>query len=336
MRDYMFLDMPVFTLEDVKKEFNSEPAMYSALKRAMDRGEVKKLAAGLYCTLNEATREVDADRFEIATALRPEGFCAYRSALEYYGLANQRYDEVQIVSPRQAIPITVEGTVYKTYRCRYYGGVLGAAGDSGAPVRVATIERTVLDCLDRTELCGGLQEVFKAFGRIRNMSEDRLLMCLEGFDRKILYKKVGFIMSVLAPSYISQEFIDICKRRSSDRLDDLRPFKGVPFVFSEDWNMYVPSYMLKKRRPRPPKGPVDEASAETAAEMPPETDIHADTDADVDAMTPAETADSPADTPAGIAGTEAAADTAEEGGHVVEADPAESGEAHEVPSEDSG
>ncbi len=246
MRDYMFLDRPVFTLDEARAEFNSEGALFGALKRAMDRREIRRLAPGLYCAVNAYTGEPVVDKFEIGTALRPDGYCAYSTALEYHGLAgNSTYDEVQMIAGRQTGPVVIDGVSYRTFVCSYSEGVIETRWK--APIRVTDKERTIVDCLDRMELCGGLQEVFSALSRVRYADEDKLLKYLEGYGCKFLYKKAGYLMSVLSPSYISKDFIGLCRERSSSRADDIRPTKGIPFIFSKEWNLYVPLYIAKKR-----------------------------------------------------------------------------------------
>ncbi|MCD8307764.1 MAG: hypothetical protein LUD51_06040 [Clostridia bacterium] len=263
MRDYMFLEEAIFTLDEAREEFNSEGALFGALKRAIDRREIKKLTGGLYCALNLYTGEPEVDRFEIATALRPEGCCAYRSALEYYGLLDQRYDEVQLVSSRQEEPVLIDGTEYRTYRSRLKDGVMEATGSADAPVRVTDVERTMLDCLDRLDLGGGLQDVFNALCKVRNASEEKLLKHLEAYGHKFLYKKAGCLLSIINPPYISGEFLDICLEMSSKRADDIRPTKGIPSIFSKEWNLYVPSYIAKKSPYIRPRARSEEPAPET-------------------------------------------------------------------------
>ncbi|MCD8286129.1 MAG: hypothetical protein LUD50_02755 [Clostridia bacterium] len=271
MRDYKFLDEPIFTLEEAAEEFDTKGALYGALKRAMERREVKKLTGGLYCAVDQDTGCPVVDRFEIATKLRPGGYCAYHTALEYYGLAKPLRSEVQIVSSRQGRPVTIDGTEYKTYMCSYNAGIMESYWN--APVRVTDVERTIVDCLDRLDLGGGLQEVFRALCKVRYADEDKLLQYLEGYNLKFLYKKAGYILSVIHPSYLSASFIKLCQERTSSRMDDIRPLKSMPTVFSSDWNLYVPSYIAKKRSSRSSKAPdtdtapLNEAPAE--AEAPP-------------------------------------------------------------------
>ncbi len=289
MRDYMFLDKPVFTLDEAKTEFNSEGALFGALKRAMDRGEIRRLAPGLYCSVNTYTGEPVVDKFEIGTALRPDGYCAYNTALEYYGFArNRAYDEVQMIAGRQTGPVVIDGVSYKTFVCSYSEGVIETRWK--APIRVTDTERTIVDCLDRMELCGGLQEVFSALSRVRYADEDKLAKYLDGYGLKFLYKKAGYLLSVLSPSFISKDFIELCREKSSSRADDIRPTKGIPFIFSKEWNLYVPAYIAKKRvYTRPSK------AAPAGPEEPPAVNDEVPADAqepgpaEGEAMPPAET-----------------------------------------------
>ncbi|MCD8294622.1 MAG: hypothetical protein LUE27_07320 [Clostridia bacterium] len=262
MRDYEFLGKALFTLDEAAREFNSRSALYGALRRASERGEIRKIAGGLYCAVNSFTNSILASKYEIGTALRPGGYLAYHTALEYHGLAKPATDKVQVVGTRQENPVRIDGKEYRTYLSSNDFGIMETRGH--APVRVTDLERTMLDCLDRLELAGGLQEVFKAISKVTFADEGKLLEYLELYDRKFLYKKTGYILSVIDPPFISEGFMDTCRKRASLRIDDIRPSKGISTIFSKEWNLYVPASIAKKRRKVKPQEPAGEDPASEA------------------------------------------------------------------------
>ena len=242
---YEFINNAIFNIDDVKKYFNSEQAMYSALKRLIDNGTIQKLKSGLYATINPLTQDIYVNRFEIATALHNNSYVAYHSAIEYYGLANQAYSDVHMITPTQYSPVIIEGLEYQSYTSKYNDGIMDTF--INAPIKITDLERTVLDVIDRIDLAGGIEEVYTALGTISYLNEEKLLKYLKGFNKKLLYKKAGYLLSRLKPMYLTDNFYKECKRNISQRRDDICKDKRFEkYEYSEEWNIYAPINILNE------------------------------------------------------------------------------------------
>src|SRR5207245_6196963 len=65
----------------------------------------------------------------------------------------------------------------------------------GQVAKVAQLERAFLDCVDRPELCGGIEEVFRGFTRRQaDLDPDRLLRFVYRLDKPVLTKRLGFLL----------------------------------------------------------------------------------------------------------------------------------------------
>jgi predicted transcriptional regulator of viral defense system len=65
----------------------------------------------------------------------------------------------------------------------------------GHVVKVAALERTFLDCVDRPDLCGGIEEVFRGFvRRCGDLDPDRLLRFVYRLDKPVVTKRLGFLL----------------------------------------------------------------------------------------------------------------------------------------------
>ena len=242
---YEFINNAIFNIDDVKKYFNSDQAMYSALKRLIDNGTIEKLKSGLYATINPITQGIYVNRFEIATALHNNSYVAYHSAIEYYGLANQAYYDVHMITPVQYSPVIIEGLEYQSFISKYDFGVIDTFNN--APIRITDLERTVLDAIDRIDVAGGIEEVYSALGIVSYLNEERLLRYLEFFNKKLLYKKAGYFFSRLKPSYLSEDFYKECKRHISHRRDDICQNKRFEkYEYSKEWELYAPLHILNE------------------------------------------------------------------------------------------
>ena len=69
--------------------------------------------------------------------------------------------------------------------------------EPGHVVNAADLERTFIDCVDRPDLCGGLEEVLRGFKRRQaELNPDRLLRYLMRLRKPALTKRLGFLMEL--------------------------------------------------------------------------------------------------------------------------------------------
>lgn len=116
--------------------------------------------------------------------------------------------------------------------------------EQNAVIRVTELERTIVDCIDRIDVAGGLEELFSALSAISYCDEDKLLKHLFSYDKKFLYKKVGYLFSLLKPNYLSKNFYKVCKEKISTRDDDIREHKVISSLYIKDWKLYAPEKII--------------------------------------------------------------------------------------------
>ena len=242
MSEYTFLSKALIKVDEIKKDFASESSLFGALKRLKDNGKIVKLKGGLYATVNPIEKDIYVNRFEIATALHEGAYCAYHTALEYYGLATQVYYDVHVVTEKRYSPMVIEGLEYQFFQNEYNGGIIETKQNT--QIRITELERTIIDCLDRLLLSGGLEEVFMALTMINYCDEDKLLKHLSGYGKKIIYKKAGYLFSVLKPSYLTGHFYEECKKNMSKCDDDIRGNNKNAYIYNSEWKLYVPKHLI--------------------------------------------------------------------------------------------
>lgn len=68
----------------------------------------------------------------------------------------------------------------------------------GHVVEVARLERTFIDCVDRPDLCGGLEEVVRAFARRHgDLDADLLLRFVRRFNKPVATKRLGYLLELV-------------------------------------------------------------------------------------------------------------------------------------------
>lgn len=242
MEKYNFLTKAIFTTEDILKEVSSDSKMFATIRSLIKSGRIAKLKGGLYATINPITQDVFANRFEIATAMQKDAFVGYHSALEFYGLGTQLYSEVHVFTPTRYAAQDVDDLRYVFFKTTYRGGITEI--EQNTTIRVTELERTIVDCVDRLDVAGGIEEVFTALSAISYCDETKMLNHLKKYGKKFIYKKIGYLFSLIKPSYLSDSFYKVCRDNISVRDDDIRENKNITGKYINEWKLIVPEKIV--------------------------------------------------------------------------------------------
>lgn len=139
----------------------------SLLHRLERSGWLLRLRRGLYALPPFAIHGSPLHEFEIAMALASPAAVSHWSALSFHGLTEQVPREVSILTttwharPREAIVLGVRYRFVRVAPDSFFGIRDEWLGD--ARIQMTDLERTLIDGLERPELCGGFGEVLQAF-----------------------------------------------------------------------------------------------------------------------------------------------------------------------------
>jgi predicted transcriptional regulator of viral defense system len=136
-----------------------------------------------------------ADKFIVAGQLSRNDFIAYGSAAEYHGLTTQIFQSVMVATLKR-------NKVYEgpPVRIEYFHvakeNFIGFQNISKAPnVRIASVERTLIDAVDRSDLCGGISDLPEIFRRASQRAQiDKILEYLPSYHSKSLVQRIGFML----------------------------------------------------------------------------------------------------------------------------------------------
>lgn len=146
-----------------------------------------------------------ADPFQVVDQLlRREGvteyYVAYQSAALVYGAASQLPQALLVALPGQRRPIALgraEIIFVQVQRAKFFGSQEIRYHD--APLRISDREKTLLDCLDRFDLSGGMDEVVHTIGALLpEVDPARLLAYAPAMHNQALVHRLGYILETLA------------------------------------------------------------------------------------------------------------------------------------------
>ena len=219
-----------------------ENAAKEILRRYKKQGLVSQVRRDLYVVTDLANKVSLATKFEIAGHITPSSYLSYHAALEYYGLAHQIFYELYISSRETFKSFYYEGISYTFCQSKSDVGVVNPMTDS--LVRVTDLERTILDCIDRIDLSGGLEELVECFAIITYVNEKKLSDYLSVFNKQFLYQKSGFILSYFQKEMkLSDAFFELCKSNTGKSTRYLTD-KQESNTYFKEWKLCAPQNIL--------------------------------------------------------------------------------------------
>ena len=116
-----------------------------------------------------------------------------------------------------------------------------------AAVRVTSLERTVVDCLDDIDAGGGIDEVLNVLDQIRVLDETKLLETLKAYDSVFLYQKVGYVLEQFKDKFmLTDSFFEECKSKLTNQIKYFLQDEYKDIEFNSKWKLMAPKN-LKSR-----------------------------------------------------------------------------------------
>ncbi len=235
----------LFTPEDIARELGNPRSAATLLWRYQKQGYITQVRRGLYCVTNMATKQPEANKFQIASTITPTAHVAYHAAMEYHGLAHQVYYDVIVGSEQSFRAFDFDGSHYAPHISTIVLGIDNPVADSH--VRVTNVERTLIDCIDRIDLCGGWEELVNCLRGVHYLREEQLMAVMTVYDKTALYKKTGFFFEQLGLP-VSADFIDLCRSYAKDSVMYLTSDSASDMFYSA-WRLYAPHDLLTINNP---------------------------------------------------------------------------------------
>ncbi len=212
-------------------------------------GRLCAVRRGVYLRLDPGQKPAEAsvDALALASRLAPDAVLAYHTALEALGHAQSPFERLYFTTWSKTRALRFHGRQYVPVRPRERLFHAEDAFDvklerAGLEVRVTSLERTLVDVLDRPDLAGGMEEVWRSLGSVEALDFAALARYAELVARPLLTARLGYVLEAHARRWLSPP-------RLLTALEEKRPAGPVyldrrqPGRLVRRWNLVVPPDM---------------------------------------------------------------------------------------------
>ena len=220
-------------------------------------GHLVRVRKGLYAVVppGSTAPKVPIDPFLLAGKLTRDAILAYHTALEFHGKAHSPTHEFLYLTKLGARPLEFRGQRFRAVhppaalrsKRAELSNVL-TADRVGLSVRVTSLERTMVDVLDRPHLGGGWEEIWRSLEGVEFFDLQAVVEYTLLLENATTTAKVGFFLEQHKDALMVED-------HHLDQLRNRRP--RVPHYLSRGnrrsgkvvagWNLVVPTDVLERR-----------------------------------------------------------------------------------------
>ena len=199
---------PVFSVQEFDvfqraRGSKSSATRNTILARQEAKGRLVRVRRGLYAamTVGMTPEEATVDPYLVASRVMPDAVLGYHTAAEFHGKAYSVFSDVQFLTSATSRPFTFRALHYRPVRVpkalrdrgadRY---AVEVHKRSGLDVAVTSIERTAVDLLDRLDLAGGFEEVWRFLQAVGFLDLDVVLSFVDLLGNATTTAKVGYCL----------------------------------------------------------------------------------------------------------------------------------------------
>lgn len=177
------------------------------VRRLLAKGWLQRVASGRYVFLPPewgAEKVEDYDVYVLASASVDEGYVGWWAAASRHGFTTQVPSTVHVATNRQVPPREIQGTPIRYVKLspkKFFGWEETAA--STRSFRISTQAKTVVDCADRPDLCGGPTELARVVARAAEDVDPQPLVDVARANGSVsTCQRLGFLLDLTAPGYL--------------------------------------------------------------------------------------------------------------------------------------
>jgi len=217
----------IFTVDDARNISGvRNEVLWVMLSRMESGGWIERIEKGKYMIipLGAEKGKYTCHEFVIASLLADPCCIAYWSALNFHGLTEQmpRTVFVETTSRRKRQNISIFGVDYDLVRVKnekFFG--FDQHWIEGVSINITDPEKTIVDCLDKPQFCGGVIEVVKAL-KEGKFDKKKLIDYSKRINNSGVMRRLGYLSD-----HLDLE-IDVPKidTRSYLHLDPSMPHRG--------------------------------------------------------------------------------------------------------------
>ena len=240
----------IFTLKDVTSTLNITYENAKVIvNRLVKKAWLIRLTRGKYLIvpLEAGVKSLYTEHgFVIASHLVDSYYIGYGSALNSHGLSELVPSAVYVVSNKRRKNRTILHTKFKfvtVSKLKLFG--VEELIISGYKIKISNAEKTIADCLDHPEYCGGIDEIAKSiYFEHKELDMKKVVNYAKKLGNKTIIKRLGYLLELFNFHEYEYLFENVELSKGYPKFDLILSKKG---KFNNKWKLLLNADINPKR-----------------------------------------------------------------------------------------
>jgi len=256
-----FNNHPVFTGKEMADYLSSCGKISARTKETLlayhrKTGHVLPVRRGLYAVIPRGAdpRSYSVDPFLVASKLTGDAVLSYHTALEFHGYAYSVQEQFVYSAFRPLAPFTFRNYIFRGVRfpgslrrTNQEGFGVVVADRSGMEVRVTSLERTMVDVLNRPKVSGGWEEIWRSLESVSFFDLDKVVEYALLLKNATTAAKVGFYLDQhRTPLMVEKKHLKALQSHCPRQPHYLDRSKQRSGRLVSEWNLVVPTEIFER------------------------------------------------------------------------------------------
>lgn len=264
MNPLEFFDQkPVFTHEEFKRYAISEGTKNKNTHKEILAYHLKKkniirIRRGFFASIPLSSRSsADSyviDPYLIAGRISKDAILAYHTALDLHGVSYSLFNRIIFLSKQKVRPFIFQGSEFISVpfsapliRKKKNDMETITMDRQGLNIKVTTLERSVVDILDRPEYAGGWEEIWQSADHISILNVDKMIKYALSLEDAKIVAKVGFFLEQHKDRFnIDETALLTLQKKKPSCVHYLERSKRETGKYIKRWNLIVPDQIIKR------------------------------------------------------------------------------------------
>jgi predicted transcriptional regulator of viral defense system len=224
-------EIDIFSLNDLSKLLSDKKTDINELiENLVHKNILLRIERGKYCRANFKDEKV------IGSMLIQDGVLAYWTALNIHGLTEQFPNKVFIQTTKKKLDKSIFGVFYHFVKIKERKRTgIQKQGFGNHTYYITDKEKTIVDCFDLPEYCGGYPELIHAFCNTE-LDQDKLISYCRATQNISVIKRIAFLGELIEKKKFGR-FLKYAEKEVNARYVLLDPFGSDKGAFNSKWKL---------------------------------------------------------------------------------------------------
>jgi len=256
--DSFFYTHPIFRFEQFAAykaehgEMNKDH-VYQALHYYIRKGRIFSIRRGLLAVVppGQSVKDVHIDPYALSGSITDDSILSYHTALKLHGFGYSLFLRQTFKTRYKIKPFNYEINFFQPVVHKIFmnkglpNEFTETVNRNGTDIRLTNLASTYVDVLDRPNLCGGWEEVYRSLSNIAVLPADEVLHYCLALESPILCAKVGYFLERRAGVFAAKTAVlDQLKAHKPKSPYYLAGSTKEPCQYIKKWNLMIPKSHL--------------------------------------------------------------------------------------------